>query len=78
MPKILDDLAEQVTAITGAAASAVALINGISARVEAAVAKALANGATAEELAPISAEVDALKASATALGDAVAANTPTP
>lgn len=73
---VLADLATQVTAITSAADSAVALINGFAARVQAAVDAALDNGATAAELAPVQAEVDALKASAESLGAAVAANTP--
>ena len=72
---ILDSLAAQVTATTTVEASAVLLINGIAARVQAAVDAALANGATAAELAPVQAEADALKASSTSLSDAVTANT---
>jgi len=56
-------------------ASAVTLINGTAARIQAAVDQALANGATAEELAPVQAEADALSASADALAAAVQANT---
>ena len=55
--------------------SAITLINGIAARIQAAVEAAIGNGATAEELAPVQAEVDALKASNDALAAAVAANT---
>lgn len=73
---ILDTLAAQVQANTDAEASATTLINGFAARVQAAITAALAGGATAAELAPIQAEVDALKASAAALAAAVVANTP--
>ena len=73
---ILDDLAAQVKANTDVEDSATLLINGFAARVQAAVDKALAGGATAAELAPVQAEVDAMKTSAAALSSAVAANTP--
>ncbi len=73
---ILSDLATSVTNATTVMASATTLINGIAARVQAAVDQAIANGATAEELAPVQAEADALKASATDLSTAVEANTP--
>jgi hypothetical protein len=77
MPKqILDDLAAAVADSNTVAASATTLINGFAARQQAAIAEALALGATAEELAPIQAEVDALKASASALSAAITANTP--
>ena len=72
----LDALAASVTQMTSAADSAIALINGIAGRVQAAVDAALANGATAAELAPVQAEADALSAKADELGAAVAANTP--
>jgi hypothetical protein len=75
---ILTDLANEVTSITGVVDSAIALINGFAARMQAAVDAALLNGATAAELAPVQAEVDSLKASDAALAAAVAANTPTP
>jgi len=72
---ILSDLETAVTAATTVMASATALINGFAARLEAAIAAALANGATAEELAPVQAEADALKASSADLSAAVTANT---
>ncbi len=75
---ILAALEAQVKANTDAEASAVELINGFAARVQAAVDAALVNGATAAELAPVQAEIDAMKASADALAAAVLANTPTP
>ena len=73
---VLDDLKATVEATTSVEDSATALINGFAARVQAAVDQAIANGATAEELAPVQAEVDALKASSDALSQAVKANTP--
>lgn len=77
MPNVvLDSLKAQVQASTDAEASAVVLINGIGARVQAAVNAAIANGATADELAPVQDEVNAMKASADALSAAVVANTP--
>ena len=71
----LDALAAAVTKIEDTADSAIALINGIAARIQAAVDAAIAGGATAAELAPVQAEVDSLNAKADALGAAVAANT---
>ncbi len=75
MAAVLDALKAQVEKNTSVEASAVILINGIKDRIQAAVNAALANGATEAELAPITDEIAALGASATSLGDAVAANT---
>ena len=71
----LDAIAAAVTKATTVEASAVTLINGIAARIQAAVDAATANGATAAELAPVQAEADALSASADSLAAAVQANT---
>jgi len=71
---VLEDLRAQVETTNGVIASAVAVLNGIAARIQAAVDAALANGATAEELAPVTAEVASLTASTSALADAVATN----
>ena len=73
---ILTSLDAEVTKATTVMASAVILIKGIAARVQTAVSAALANGATAQELAPVQAEVDALAASSTDLANAVIDNTP--
>lgn len=73
--QVLADLQAAVTRNTDVVNSAVILINGIAARIQAAVDKALENGATAEELAPVTAEVAALNAGADALAAAVNANT---
>jgi hypothetical protein len=69
-------LIDQVKANTDVEASAVALISGLSQRLTDALAKASAAGATDEQLAAVTAETDALKASADALAKAVTANTP--
>lgn len=71
---VLANLESAVTNAKGAMESATVLINGIAAKIQAAVDKAVANGATAEELAPVQAEVDALNADANALSAAVSAN----
>lgn len=71
---VIGNLESAVERATGAMESATVLINGIAARIAAAVAAAIANGATAEELAPVQAEVDRLNADAEALANAVAAN----
>ncbi len=73
--QILDDLKAEVKAATDAEDSATLLINGIAARIQAAVDAALTNGATAAELQPITDEIAALKASSDALSAAVVANT---
>lgn len=73
---VLDQLAAQVQANIDAEASAITVLNGIAGRVQAAVDAALANGATAEQLAPVTDEVTALNASAAALGAAIVASTP--
>lgn len=78
MNPVLEELRKQVEETTAVVGSAVTLIDGIGGRIEAAVAAAIANGATAEQLAPVSAEVAVLKESSDALGAAVAANTPPP
>lgn len=56
--------------------SAAQLINGIKDRIQKAIDAALANGATAEELAPLSDEVALMESSRSALAAAVAENTP--
>lgn len=73
---ILDDLTAQVTQNEEVEASATTLINGIADRIQAAVTAAIAGGATATQLAPVQAEVTALKVSSDALAAAVTANTP--
>lgn len=72
---ILASLESQVKANTDVEASAALLISGFADRLKKAIADAVANGATAEELVPVQKEVDALEASRTQLAAAVAANT---
>lgn len=71
-------LTAQVAASTSAEQSALTLINGFSARLDAAVAAASAAGATPEQLQALTDEVAALKASADPLAAAVAANAEPP
>lgn len=74
-PQVLDDLAAQVKVNTDVEESAVLLINGIAGRIQAAVDKAIAGGATAEQLAPLTDEIATLKKGSDDLAAAVAANT---
>jgi len=69
-------LTTQVQRATEVEKSAEILINGFQARLEAAVAAALANGATAEEIAPLTDLAKALDTEGDALAAAVVANTP--
>jgi hypothetical protein len=73
---LLDALTAQVTATTTVEQSALTFINGEAARIQAAVNAALAGGATAADLAPVQAEIDAMKASAASISAAIVANTP--
>lgn len=73
------DLSDEIQAVQNAntvIGSATTLINGFQARLDAAVAEALANGATAAELQPLSDLSVELKTQTQALADAVVANTP--
>ena len=74
MPADLSATIQTVKDTEGVVDSATALINSFAARVQAAVDAALANGATAEQLQPVTDEVNALKAKSDALAAAVAAN----
>lgn len=78
----LDDsitaLQDQVAKDTAVESSAITLINGIAARVQAAVDAALAAGATPAQLQSLTDLGTALSTSSAALAAAVAANTPTP
>lgn len=74
--ELLAALRDEVAQVTSVETSAMVLINGFAARQQAAIDAALANGATAAQLAPIQDNVDALKASSDALAASVAANTP--
>lgn len=72
--QVLTDLAAQVTDTRGTLASATTLINGFAARMQTAIDAAIAGGASAQDLAPVQAEVDGLKTDTVALATAVAAN----
>lgn len=78
-----NELDNQITALTAEVtrnkdveASAVALINGVTARIDAAVAAALAKGATPEELQAVTDLNTSLKKQNDDLAAAVVANTP--
>lgn len=74
----IDALTAQVKATTDIEAGAVLALNGFAARIDAAVAAALtANpGISPTQLAGITAETMAMKASADAVSAAIVANTP--
>lgn len=74
--QVLTDLAEKVTRATTVMDSAEQLITGIQARIDEAVAKAQENGATEEELAPLTELSAALEAESDQLTAAITANTP--
>jgi hypothetical protein len=78
MSPIIDALTAQVTRAEGIEESAVITINGIAQRIADAVAAALANGATAEQLQPVADLGTALDSESTVLADAIAANQPPP
>ena len=70
------NLTAEVTAVEAVDESAEALINGIPALITAAVSKAIAAGATPEQLAAFDTLNSALAANASTLATAVTANTP--
>lgn len=70
------DLEAAVTKAETVMESATTLISGIPSMIDAAVQAALANGATAEELAPLAQLSADVSAKADALAAAVTANTP--
>lgn len=65
-------LVDEVTKIKGTSASAVAALNGVSAAIQVAVDKALENGATAEQLLPVTQAIADLDAVNTDLSNAIA------
>lgn len=78
VPQILADLELEVTNARTVMGGAATLIRGFEARMNAAVEAALANGATAEELAPITDEVAGLHGATEGLSAAVASVPPAP
>lgn len=74
--KILADVTEKVTRATTVMDSAEQLILGFQARLDAAVAAAIENGATESELAPLNELSAALGSESDQLAAAVVANTP--
>lgn len=70
----LQPVIDAVEAAKGVEQSAIEFVNGVAARISAAVDAALANGATAEQLVPVTDEATALKAKSDELAAALAAN----
>jgi|SRR6185503_1634824 len=68
---------EQVKRVRGVLQSALLFIQGEAARLRAGIEAALAAGATAEELAVLSTEVDAMEAEANNIANAIATPGPT-
>ncbi len=73
---VLDALAAQITANASVVDSAVQFIGGVKGMIDAAVASALAGGATAAQLAPFTDLSAQMAAKDKALSDAILANTP--
>lgn len=75
---VIDAVISEMTNATTVEDSAIAFINGVPGMIAAAVAAALENGATAEQLQPVADLGTALQAKSDALQAALTANTPTP
>jgi len=71
----LTDLTNEITNATTVEDGAITFINGVPGLIADAVAKALANGATADELKPVSDLGTELQAKSDALQAAITANT---
>jgi hypothetical protein len=69
---VLADLTKSVSDTVGVMQSAEVALNGVAARIQAAVDAAIANGATADELKPVQDEVTALNNESSNLAAAVA------
>lgn len=78
MSPIIDQLTQQVNNAIGVEQSAITLINGIAQRIQDAINQALENGATAEQLQPVSDLSNQMQAESDALAAAIQANTPPP
>ena len=74
----IQPLIDQVKADDDVVDAAVIWINGSNARIQTAIDQALANGATAAELQPLTDELAVQKSKVQAIADAIKANTPTP
>jgi hypothetical protein len=68
----LEPLKTEINDTIGVMQSAEVALNGVAAKISAAIAQALSNGATAAELAPVIDLGNSLKAEATSLAQAVA------
>jgi hypothetical protein len=75
MNQAIQDLKDEITEATTVIDGATIFVKAVPQRIADAVAAAIANGATAEELAPVSDLGKTLKTEASALTDAMTANT---
>jgi hypothetical protein len=75
-PAVISALVAQAQQNESVEDSAAVIINGIAQRITDAVNAAIANGATADQLAPLTQVVTDLQTHSAALSAAVAANTP--
>lgn len=74
---VIQQLVDEVAVVKGTSASAVTALNGVAQAISDAVAKALDNGATAEQLAPVTQVVTDLTAVNADLAAAIAGPFPT-
>lgn len=72
---VIDQVIQQMTNATTIEDGAIAFINGVPGMIQEAVAKAIENGATAEQLQPVSDIGAQLEAKSNALQEALNANT---
>ena len=70
----IDALIAQIEATKGVLDSCDVFINGMAARIQAAVDAAIAGGVSAADMAPVQAEIDSLKAESDKVAAALAAN----
>ena len=78
MAQVIDDLVAAVAAADNVFDAAVTFINGVPGLINAAVQQALAGGATAAELGPVTQVANDITTKAAALQAALTQNTPTP
>lgn len=76
MAQVIDDLVAATAAASTIFDSAVTFITGVPGMIDTAVQKALANGATAAELAPVAQVSTDITARASAIQTALTTNTP--
>lgn len=78
MPSVLDPVIQEMTDTNTVIDSAVVFVTSVPTLIQSAVDKALANGASADQIQPVIDLGAQMAAKAQALKDALTANTPTP